>query len=99
MARFDALLQAVVAVQADVVCLQELWFHPDTLGHLHRTLGARCVCTWASACMCQPDRRTAAAAMRFTRSSARGPKRTVWRHSWRGTGSTLQPRPRGRAHA
>ena len=43
MRRFHELLQALRATDADVLCLQELWFHPDTLSLLAATLEPRCV--------------------------------------------------------
>ena len=43
MRRFHELLQALRATDADVLCLQELWFHPDTLSLLAATLEPMCV--------------------------------------------------------
>ena len=39
MRRFDDITTSLSAMAADIVCLQEVWFHPDILGRLSQAMG------------------------------------------------------------
>ena len=41
MGRFDTIADLILASDADIVCLQEVWFSPDILNYMQTKLGAK----------------------------------------------------------
>ena len=41
MGRFDTIADLILASEADIVCLQEVWFSPDILNYMQTKLGAK----------------------------------------------------------